>query len=124
METMVLNNNNGLMRKYEYITINKNYINNKNLKELSPYITFNRNIAFKQNEKKYIMNLLKDCFNTNSTFKALVSLYDSIYVTKNIHQNHFNIILVNQDKNERSETLHVGVFNNRITQITQVITLL
>ena len=78
METMVLNNNNGLMRKYEYITIKKNYIDNKNLKELSPYITFNRNIAFKQNEKKYIMNLLKDCFNTNSTFKALVSLYDSI----------------------------------------------
>ena len=62
METMVLNNNNGLMRKYEYITINKNYINNKNLKELSPYITFNRNIAFKQNEKKVHNEFIKGLF--------------------------------------------------------------
>ena len=71
------------------------------------------------------MKLLKDLYFSNDNFKALTSLYDNIYVVKNLHQNgHFNIILVNPRLNQRSETLHVLVENDKILRITQVITLI
>ena len=112
-------------REYDYVEVKKNYLNNKEFKPVSPFITFNKYLNISRQEQSYIMKLLKDLYFSNDNFKALTSLYDNIYVVKNIHQNnHFNIILVNPRLNKRSETLHVLIEKDKIIRITQVITLI
>ena len=112
-------------REYDYVEVKKNYLNNKEFKPVSPYISFNKHLNISRQEQSYIMKLLKELYLSNDSFKSLSSLYDNIYVVKNLHQNgHFNIILVNPRLNKRSETLHVLVEKDKIIRITQVITLI
>ena len=119
------NDKNWFKRDYDYVEVIKHYLKNKEFKPVSPFITFNKHLSISRQEQSYIMKLLKDLYKLNDNFKSLCSLYDNIYVVKNLHQNnHFNIILVNPRLNERSETLHILVEKDKILRITQVITLI
>ena len=119
------NDKNWFKRDYDYVEVIKHYLKNKEFKPVSPFITFNKHLNISRQEQSYIMKLLKDLYKLNDNFKSLCSLYDNIYVVKNLHQNnHFNIILVNPRLNERSETLHILVEKDKILRITQVITLI
>ena len=92
-------------REYEYVEVIKHYQKNKDFKPITPFITFNKHLNIPHQEQAYIMKLLKDLYFYNDSFKSLTSLYDNIYVVKNLHQNgHFNIVLVNPRLNQRSET--------------------
>jgi len=79
-------------------------------------------------DKSYIRYLIYDCYINNEKFYTFMGDYTHIRVKKDIHtdlnglekSNHFNIVFFNSDFNEMSKQYHAYIYNNTITSITRI----
>lgn len=79
-------------------------------------------------DKSYIRYLIYDCYINNEKFNNFMGDYTHIRVKKDIHtdlnglekSNHFNIVFFNKDFNEMSKQYHAYIYNNSITSITRI----
>ena len=79
-------------------------------------------------DKSYIRYLIYDCYINNEKFSNFMGDYTHIRVKKDIHtdlnglekSNHFNIVFFNSDFNEMSKQYHAYIYNNSITSITRI----
>lgn len=87
------------------------------------------NISFKNyvyfEDKEYIKNLLLDLYQSNRQFYEYYQNYNRLFVLKDIHMdnylgNHINIMLKNENNNNKTPMLHCYIRNKKITTITKI----
>lgn len=79
-------------------------------------------------DKNYIRFLINDCYINNEKFYNFMSDYTHIQVKKDIHTDrnrmekslHFNLVFFNADFKEISKQYHAYIFNNSISSITRI----
>jgi hypothetical protein len=106
------------------------FILNEDTKELNKIIdiTFNKRQIINNNEQIYIKEILLNLIESNKKFQNIIIGYDTITILRGIHHDknlldiskHFNGYLFNTLNNKRSNTFHFYIYNDKVSNITEL----